>query len=42
MDIDEPRDLWDLMACKRGDPSYAFLWRESGLLREIAAAAGRS
>jgi 2-phospho-L-lactate guanylyltransferase len=42
MDIDEPRDLWELIARKRGDPSYAFLWRESGLLREIAAGAGRS
>ena len=42
MDIDEPRDLLDLMARKRGDPSYAFLWRESGPLSEISAGAGQS
>jgi 2-phospho-L-lactate guanylyltransferase (CobY/MobA/RfbA family) len=30
MDIDEPRDLGDLMERKRGDPRYAFLWNDEG------------
>jgi len=30
MDIDEPRDLRDLMERKRGDPRYAFLWNDEG------------
>ncbi len=38
MDIDEPQDLVDLMARKRGDPRYAFLWSESGLRRDVSAA----
>jgi 2-phospho-L-lactate guanylyltransferase len=29
MDIDEPRDLTDLMARKRDDPAYGFLWNQS-------------
>ena len=37
MDIDEPRDLLDLMARKRHDPSYAFLWSESGPANTVDA-----
>ena len=37
MDIDEPRDLLDLMARKRRDPSYAFLWSGSGPANAVDA-----
>lgn len=42
MDIDEPRDLLDLMARKRSDASYAFLWSESWPLRKTSVGADQS
>jgi 2-phospho-L-lactate guanylyltransferase len=39
MDVDEPRDLRDLMARKRGDSGYAFLWEDAGAFHEVARGA---
>jgi 2-phospho-L-lactate guanylyltransferase len=35
-DVDEPRDLLALLAAKRGNPAYAFLEAQRGLLREAS------
>ena len=42
MDIDEPRDLAELMARKLSDPCYAFLWNDGGRVREMAVQTDRS
>jgi 2-phospho-L-lactate guanylyltransferase len=41
-DVDEPRDLLALLVAKNGDPAYAFLEAEPGLLRESSPSRDRS
>jgi 2-phospho-L-lactate guanylyltransferase len=36
-DVDEPRDLLALLAAKQGDPAYAFLEAQRGLLRAASS-----
>jgi 2-phospho-L-lactate/phosphoenolpyruvate guanylyltransferase len=37
LDIDEPRDLLELMARKQDDPNYEFLRMQCGLSRDVSA-----